>query len=319
MGIQKLAITLAEQCARYAKACGKSSILCTKPVHVSNIEGLRYVRGLTEDVVQLSSKPRQVLSYTQRQTMDIAKYGEKQVERVNVTDEMLQRFTPYRRLSNKPCTLKNPKDYEYYILKFEKATGIEYLPKDWNKLTDAQKYDYIVKDRYSRLVANKIMNNIQHEHAENYFGLTREGDIEEYVLGELDHVDGVVKNSAITIHNHPTITYIYCFADIKPLDTPRAKAFFDKYKISHKDYYELPSEGDILTAVKDKSTGYVIDQQGHKFIYGTKSTQNWTERDIMLLEQEMRHPIDLNFITYDDFIASCENAKKYGIFMKLLN
>ena len=54
MGLQKLGITLAEQCARYAKACGKSSILCTKPVQVPNIEGLRYVRGLTEDVVQLN-------------------------------------------------------------------------------------------------------------------------------------------------------------------------------------------------------------------------------------------------------------------------
>ena len=74
-----------------------------------------------------------------------------------------------------------------------------------------------------------------------------------------------------------------------------------------------------MTAVKDKSTGYVIDQQGHKFVYGTKSTQNWTERDIILLEQEMRHPVGLNFTTHDDFIASCENAKKYGIFMKLLN
>ena len=53
MGLQKLGITLAEQCARYAKACGKSNILCTKPVHISNIEGLRYASGLTEDVVKL--------------------------------------------------------------------------------------------------------------------------------------------------------------------------------------------------------------------------------------------------------------------------
>ena len=53
MGLQKLGITLAEQCTRYAKACGKSSILCTKPVHVPNIEGLKYARGLTENVVKL--------------------------------------------------------------------------------------------------------------------------------------------------------------------------------------------------------------------------------------------------------------------------
>ena len=54
MGLQKLGITLAEQCARYAKACGKSSILFTKPVHIQSIEGLRYARNLTEDVVQFS-------------------------------------------------------------------------------------------------------------------------------------------------------------------------------------------------------------------------------------------------------------------------
>ena len=51
MGLQKPGITLAERCAGYAKACG---ILCTKPVRVPNIERLRYARGLTEDVVQLS-------------------------------------------------------------------------------------------------------------------------------------------------------------------------------------------------------------------------------------------------------------------------
>lgn len=55
MGLQKLGITLTEQCVKYAKACGKSSILCTKPVQVPNIEGLRYVRGLTEDVLKLEN------------------------------------------------------------------------------------------------------------------------------------------------------------------------------------------------------------------------------------------------------------------------
>ncbi len=67
---------------------------------------------LVGDTVQLSLKPKRVLSYQQRQAMDIVKYGEKQVERVEVTDDILQKYTPYRRLSNKPCTLKHPKDYE---------------------------------------------------------------------------------------------------------------------------------------------------------------------------------------------------------------
>ena len=69
MGIQKLGITLAEQCARYAKACGKSNILCTKPVHISNIEGLRYASGLTEDVVKIE-KPLSKFSPIERRIIN---------------------------------------------------------------------------------------------------------------------------------------------------------------------------------------------------------------------------------------------------------
>ena len=53
MGLEKLGIKLTEQCARYAKVCGKSSILCTKPVPVQDIPSLKYARELTKDVVQL--------------------------------------------------------------------------------------------------------------------------------------------------------------------------------------------------------------------------------------------------------------------------
>lgn len=53
MGLEKLGIKLTEQCARYAKVCGKSSILCTKPVPIQDIPSLKYARELTKDVVQL--------------------------------------------------------------------------------------------------------------------------------------------------------------------------------------------------------------------------------------------------------------------------
>ena len=53
MGLQKLGITLAEQCTKYAKACGKSGILCTKPIPVQDISNLKYTQELTKDVVQL--------------------------------------------------------------------------------------------------------------------------------------------------------------------------------------------------------------------------------------------------------------------------
>lgn len=54
MGVEKPGITVLEQCAKYAKACDKSGILCTKPVHIQSVEGLRYAHNLTEDVVQLN-------------------------------------------------------------------------------------------------------------------------------------------------------------------------------------------------------------------------------------------------------------------------
>ena len=53
MGLQKLGTTLAEQCTKYAKACGKSGILCTKPIPVQDISNLKYTQELTKDVVQL--------------------------------------------------------------------------------------------------------------------------------------------------------------------------------------------------------------------------------------------------------------------------
>lgn len=54
MGVEKPIVTVLEQSIKYAKTCGKSSILYTRPVPISSTEGLKYVPKLTEDVVQLS-------------------------------------------------------------------------------------------------------------------------------------------------------------------------------------------------------------------------------------------------------------------------
>lgn len=62
MGVEKTITTALEQCAKYTKACGKSSILQTRPmnIHISNIEGLKYTPKLTEDVVQLASHAKPI-------------------------------------------------------------------------------------------------------------------------------------------------------------------------------------------------------------------------------------------------------------------
>ena len=75
----------------------------------------------------------------------------------NVKAEVLEKYTPFRRLSKKPCTLS---DSEYFIDKFEKECRGE-IPKLWGDMSNEQKVDFIVKNRYEKLVSNKIMNSIK--------------------------------------------------------------------------------------------------------------------------------------------------------------
>lgn len=94
----------------------------------------------------------------------------------NVSDNILDKYTPYRRLSNKPSALS---DNKYFIDKFEKDATNE-LPKIWHKMTDSQKVDFIVKNRYEKLVSNKIMNDIKNSKVENSFILSTDGKIKYY-------------------------------------------------------------------------------------------------------------------------------------------
>ena len=230
-----------------------------------DLSKLRYAPQFEGDVLQLSSKAK-AFSYSQRQATDIAKYGEKQVERINVTDEMLQKFTPHRRLSNKPCTLKNPKDYKYYISKYEKEMGEEYLPKDWANLTEAQKYDFIVKDRYSRIVSNKIMANIQHENLEHCYVLNKDGDITGYSLGDL-HSATVPKTEfdGTTIHNHPHNLDQLGFNDLEVKISP--KEFCKNTPKSMTPH----SSADIVNGYVIGGKHYVVDSNGNKFLLQTNN------------------------------------------------
>ncbi|MGN0030865.1 MAG: hypothetical protein ACI37Q_02795 [Candidatus Gastranaerophilaceae bacterium] len=54
MGIQKLGITVAEQCARYVKACGKTSILQTKPINTIQLKGLKLAPDAISDTVKFT-------------------------------------------------------------------------------------------------------------------------------------------------------------------------------------------------------------------------------------------------------------------------
>lgn len=150
--------------------------------------------------MQLVSIVTKGAKYFARQSKDIAKFGEKRIARQGVTDQMLDTLTPFRRLSAKPTTLSDPK---YFIQKFETESGKNFLPLNWTNLSEAEKVDFIVKDRYSKLVSHKIMGNIKSDKVEHFYSLDTEGNVVFYKKGNQTHCSGEVPTDGTTIHNHP--------------------------------------------------------------------------------------------------------------------
>lgn len=101
----------------------------------------------------LSVKPAK---YASRQLDDVFKFGRTR-QYPNVSEEILDKYTPFRRLSKKKCTLS---DSAYFINKFEKESPLE-IPKIWAQMSDADKIDFIVKNRYEKLLSYRIMNDIK--------------------------------------------------------------------------------------------------------------------------------------------------------------
>jgi hypothetical protein len=190
-----------------------------------------------------------------KQAGDITKYGMKQVSKSNVSEEILNCFTPFRRISQKPCNLSDP---IYYISKFETAQGKDYLPINWSKMTEAQKTDYIVKDRYSKLVANKIMNKIKLEPTEHGFALNPDGNIVHYSAGDTTHCSISTPENGISIHNHPG-----SFSSL--LDEDEIE-LIRKYKPT--SLTSVPHGGEDLTNIftEGERASYVVDSLGNKFV-----------------------------------------------------
>lgn len=202
----------------------------------------------------LATTIQKSVKFLSKQADDIARYGKNNVERVNVTDEMLNTFTPFRRLSQKPCTLSDPK---HFIAKFEGEMGQDFLPLNWSKLSEAQKVDYIVRDRYSKLVSHKIMNEIKHEPIEHGFALNPKGDIVHYSGGNTTHCSIRVPENGISIHNHPGSTQILDSDEIELLQKYRPASL-----------HAVPQGGeDLMEGFKlGERAGYVVDSLGNKFV-----------------------------------------------------
>ena len=240
--------------------------------YFKNVGVLKKTKGiLNKDLIEVQKSSK----FLQKQADDIVKYGEKTVKRENVSDALLDKYTPFRRLSQKPCTLSNPK---YFIEKFEKNMGKDFLPLDWGSLSEAQKVDYIVKDRYSKLVSHKIMNNIKGEEVENLFSLNKSGDIIGYSKGVVDGVGtSIIDDTAIAIHNHPAAIW-YEPLEFKAAGYPK---FFDGH-----------SKVDIGTSVSYNVKSYVVDSLGNKFLFEPVQNFSKIEYNRELLAQIMQMTID---------------------------
>lgn len=214
---------------------------------------------------------KQSKKFFSRQAKQIEAYGEKKmVARLGVSDEMINVFTPFRRTSNKPCTLS---DNKWFIERFENTRGTEYLPSNWSELTDADKIDYIVKDRYSSLVANKIMNTIKDEPIEHGFGINKNGEIVFHDFGNSNKLEikqfsdyenfrQKVKAAGIEdkvdcadlkihVHNHPSFVGM----DIDAINEV-GSAF---------------SGNDMYNFMLFDCQGRVVDSVGHKFSFIPKT------------------------------------------------
>ena len=202
--------------------------------------------------------------YLLRQNTDMFIYGKKSVERVGISDDLLNEITPFRRLSNKPVRLSEP---EYFILNFEEERGKKYLPLEWEELSDDKKIDYIVHDRYSELVANKLMRKIQPEDLEHSYTLNGDGDIVSFDIGNENSVETPNKYewmklalkkgkemiySTRTVHNHPENKNMIKYIKSKKPEKEKFAGF-------------AFSGGDIRNYISWNEIGYVIDTFGKIF------------------------------------------------------
>ena len=68
--------SLADDVARYVKACGKTSVLQTKPIKVNQLKGLRFAQEKTEDLSTNFFKiktPKEIISDALGENVKISK------------------------------------------------------------------------------------------------------------------------------------------------------------------------------------------------------------------------------------------------------
>ena len=191
------------------------------------------------------------LKFLKKQYDDIQLFGSSK-QFPNVSDDVLNKYTPDRRLSKRPCSLRHSVDA---ISKFERESANE-LPSLWLTMSEKEKVDFIVKNRYEKFVSNRIMNDIKTSRVETSFILSVDGKIKyagtnnssTYCTVPLD----LAKNS-IVIHNHPkqfVQNNTWTYADL-PQVNANSRPF---------------SATDLVNAIaRREKKSYVIDAKGIKY------------------------------------------------------
>ena len=222
-------------------------------------------------IKQNKNVARKVLSYSEKQEADIQKYGEKKrtVALNGITEAEIDELTPFRRKSNKGNNLSNP---AWFVSSYEKQCGKEFLPNYWDCFSANMKADYVVRQRYYSLLANKIMNKIQKEPIEHSYQFF-DGGVVGHAVGNGTSVTYRSAHVDADVHNHPITG---------PLDTCKNKVIADlteslcpKIRTAHVPH----SPQDIISAVKFRKDSFVVDSNGGKFVFRPKKDiENIKER-----------------------------------------
>lgn len=262
-------------------------------------------------MIKISTAAQNSIKYITHQTKDISRYGEKGIcKDYGITEEIVSTITPFRRLSKKPSTLSEP---QYFIKNFEQKNGKDYLPANWTSMCEEEKVDFIVKERYSRLVTHKIMSNIQAEPVEHHYSIGADGELLTHDVGDKNNVftknlnkllnDKIKdKQPEISIHNHPKIGEEIIMEHIKKTDPAAIK-----------NMGQLFSYSDIANDLYKGMKSYLIDSFGNKFLFvpkkiykGNKSVTQNTYFDIKAIDFN-------NFNSHsdrNDFFMKFDNLKE---------
>lgn len=221
-------------------------------------------------MVYISSIAQRSEKYLERQAADALNWAEKPIEtKYGITKELIDSITPFRRTTVKPAKLSEP---DYFISEFEKSTGADFLPNNWDKLSKEDKVDLIVKDRYKKLIAKKVLKQeLMPKQVEWQIFIDNSGDLLSLDKGNSSSVIGTNirsalkdgKQSDISLHNHPVVP---------DLISEKEFSYIQQKANGVMEHMCVPlSRQDFFTSIQSGISMYVIDAFGHMFHFQPKT------------------------------------------------